>query len=174
MKTMFCKTVIFLFLWLPALLSTAQGTNKQTTICNPLNLSYRFQLSKPSHREAADPCIILFNGTYFLFASKSGGYWSSNNLITWTFITSPDLLLEDYAPTAVVIKDTVYFMAICKRIYKSANPLTGCWQIAKNLLPIAAGDPNLFLDENGWLYLYYGLSRSNWTPCTQLYSITVR
>ena len=42
----------------------------QTTICNPVNLSYRFCLHTPSRREAADPTLVVFNGEYFLFASK--------------------------------------------------------------------------------------------------------
>ena len=51
----------------------------QTTICNPVNLSYRFCLDAPSRREAADPTMVVFKGEYFLFASKSGGYFHSVN-----------------------------------------------------------------------------------------------
>ena len=50
----------------------------QTTICNPVNLNYRFCLDKPSRREAADPTMINFKNEYYLFASKSGGYWHSD------------------------------------------------------------------------------------------------
>src|SRR5260221_9695132 len=85
--------------------------SKPTTICNPVNLNYRFCLDTPSRREAADPTVINFKNEYYLFASKSGGYWHSTNLIQWDLITTKDLPLEDYAPTAVVIDDTVYFMA---------------------------------------------------------------
>lgn len=84
---------------------------KQTTYCNPLNLNYRFCLDTPSRREAADPVIVLFQDDYYLFASKSGGYWHSKNLITWDLINSNILPLEDYAPAAVVMNDTLYFMA---------------------------------------------------------------
>ncbi len=65
--------------------------NKQTTICNPLNLNYRFCLDKPSRREAADPTMINFKNEYYLFASKSGGYFHSNDLINWDLITTEDL-----------------------------------------------------------------------------------
>lgn len=101
----------------------AQTRHFQTTICNPLNLSYRFQPGKPSRREAADPVCVLYKDKYLLFASKSGGYWSSENMIDWNFITTKDLPLEDYAPAAMVIGDTVYFMGLDKRIYKSGDPL---------------------------------------------------
>lgn len=86
--------------------------SKQTTICNPLNLSYRFCLDDPSRREAADPAMVLFKEEYYLFASKSGGYWHSLNLINWDFIATADLPLEDYAPAVVIIKDTLYFIGI--------------------------------------------------------------
>jgi len=158
MRPVFCGSLLFVLFMGRA---DAQYMPQPTTICNPLNLNYRFQLSKPSRREAADPVIILFKDKYYLFASKSGGYWSSDNLLSWKFITTKDLHLEDYAPTAVVIKDTVYFMAIGKGIYKSADPSTGQWQIANASFPIYAGDPDLFLDDDGRLYLYYGLSNTN-------------
>jgi xylan 1,4-beta-xylosidase len=133
----------------------------QTTICNPLNISYRFCLDQPSRREAADPVIVLFKGEYYLFASKSGGYWNSTDLINWNFITSAELPFEDYAPAILVMKDTMYFMASGKSpvtIYKTANPKSGKWQIANTAFPIGMTDPDLFLDDNGRLYFYYGCS----------------
>jgi hypothetical protein len=48
---------------------TKQDKSKQTTICNPLNLGYRFCLDTPSRREAADPVIVVYKGEYYLFAS---------------------------------------------------------------------------------------------------------
>ena len=46
------------------------------TMCNPMDLAYRFALADPFHppREAAEPSIVRFRDTYFLFASKPGGY----------------------------------------------------------------------------------------------------
>src|SRR5688572_27719239 len=113
--------------WLVTMLVTtvavAQRTdlaNRQpTTICNPMNLSYRFCLDAPSRREAADPTMVVFKGEYYLFASKSGGYFHSTDLVEWDLITTADLPLEDYAPTAVVMNDTLYFMAS-----KTSPPLT--------------------------------------------------
>jgi xylan 1,4-beta-xylosidase len=133
----------------------------QTTVCNPLNLSYRFCLDEPSRREAADPVIVLFKDEYYLFASQSGGYWHSTDLIKWDFITGAGLPFEDYAPAAVVIKDTLYFMASAAapvKIYKTANPKTGKWEIANSSFPIGMVDPDLFLDDDGRLYFYYGCS----------------
>src|SRR5436190_16389174 len=90
---------------------TSVNISNQTTICNPVNLSYRFCLDTPSRREAADPTMVVFKGEYYLFASKSSGYFHSTDLINWDLITTKDLPLEDYAPTAVVMDDVIYFMA---------------------------------------------------------------
>src|ERR1035437_9030028 len=96
------------------------------TICNPVNLSYRFCLDTPSRREAADPTMVTFKGEYYLFASKSGGYFHSTDLITWDLITADVLPLEDYAPTVVEMQGALYFMASKNdpplKIYKTTNP----------------------------------------------------
>jgi xylan 1,4-beta-xylosidase len=138
---------------------------KQTTICNPVNLSYRFCLDEPSRREAADPTMVTFKNEYYLFASKSGGYFHSADLIHWDLITTNDLPLEDYAPTAVVMNDTMYFMASKNDppvvIYKTGDPKSGHWQIANPSFPIGMIDPDLFVDKDGRLYFYYGCSNVN-------------
>ena len=167
-KNLFLRIIVLLFLTTGAVQADAQTMAEPIAICNPLNLNYRFQLQKPSRREAADPVLILFKNKYYLFASKSGGYWSSDNLISWNFITTKDLPLEDYAPAAVIVGDSVYFMGLDKRIYSSADPSTGNWLIAKDAFPINAGDPDLFLDDDGRLYLYFGLSNSKPTSGVEL------
>ncbi|MDV6170024.1 family 43 glycosylhydrolase [Flavobacterium sp. DG1-102-2] len=141
-------------------------SDKAVTICNPLNLNYRFCLDKPSRREAADPVIVTYKDEYYLFASKSGGYWHSTNLADWDFITSPDLPFEDYAPAAVVMDDAIYFVASTQdspssKIFKSDNPKSGRWQVVNKGFPIPLTDPDLFLDDDGRLYMYYGCSNVN-------------
>lgn len=141
-----------------------QAKQVQTTICNPMNLSYRFCLDTPSRREAADPTIVVYKGHYYLFASKSGGYFHSTDLINWNLITTKDLPLEDYAPAAVVMNDTLYFMASAGspvKIYKTADPLSGKWQVANAAFPIGMIDPDLFVDDDGRLFFYYGCSDIN-------------
>ena len=129
-----------------------------------MNLSYRFCLDTPSRREAADPTMVMFKNEYYLFASKSGGYFHSTDLISWDLITTTDLPLEDYAPTAVVMNDTLFFMASKGNpvtIYKTANPKSGKWTIANSAFPIGMIDPDLFVDDDGRLYFYYGCSNVN-------------
>ncbi|WP_281631598.1 family 43 glycosylhydrolase [Flavobacterium luteolum] len=139
----------------------AQGVMKPTVSCNPINLNYRFQLRDVSRREAADPTIALFKGRYYLFASKSGGYWISDDLVNWSLKETKDLPIESYAPTAAAIDDTLYFMAINRKICKSTQPETGKWEVVNEKFPIFAGDPCLFLDDDGKLYLYYSEGHNN-------------
>ncbi len=159
------KTLPFLFLLACTLVAYPQSKQKQTTICNPMNLSYRFCLDAPSRREAADPTMVTFKGEYYLFASKSGGYFHSTDLINWDLITTNDLPLEDYAPTVVEMKGELYFMASKNdpplTIYKTANPKSGKWEVANAAFPIGMTDPDLFVDDDGRLYFYYGCSNVN-------------
>jgi len=156
------KTLLFLVLLTCTLIANSQSNQTQTTICNPLNLSYRFCLDAPSRREAADPTMVTFKSEYYLFASKSGGYFHSVDLIHWDLITTRDLPLEDYAPTVVVMNDILYFMASKNdpplTIYKTANPKSGKWEVANTAFPIGMTDPDLFVDDDGRLYFYYGCS----------------
>jgi beta-xylosidase len=173
MKNEFTKLVSLLVCVVVSLTALSQATDSnilnQTTICNPLNLSYRFRLDTPSRREAADPTMVVYKGEYYLFASKSGGYFHSTDLIQWDLITTDDLPVEDYAPTAIVMNDTLYFMASAGApvtIYKTADPKSGQWQIANAAFPIGMIDPDLFLDDDNRLFFYYGCSNINPIYCT--------
>jgi hypothetical protein len=132
------------------------------TVCNPVDLSYRFCLKSPSRREAADPSIVLFKGEYYLFLSKSGGYFHSNDLIDWKLVVPDNLPLENYAPTAVVVDDEIYFLTSgSNKIFKTKDPKSGKWEVAKDGFQITETDPMLFLDDDGRLYYYGGCSNSN-------------
>ena len=130
------------------------------SVCNPLDLNYRFQIEEPSRREAADPTVVWFRDRYFLFASMSGGYWHSKDLVHWAFIETNEIPTEEYAPTAISINDTLYFLASSatkSTIYKSSDPLGGKWAVAKEKLEAAVWDPAFLLDDDNRLYLYWGI-----------------
>ena len=146
----------------------AVNLSAQTTYCNPMNLSYRFRPDMPSRREAADPMIVLFQDKYFLFASKSGGYWVSDDLKAWQFVTNNVLPWEDYAPTVVAIDNALYFLASeGKKIYKSTDPIKGNWEHIGEI-DSSVTDPCLFLDDDKKLYLYHGCSNKNPTKVVEL------
>jgi len=139
---------------------TNQTSLPPQTICNPIDLSYRYCLDTPSRREAADPSMVLYRGEYYLFASKSGGYFHSADLQHWDLIPSKVLPLEPYAPTALVIDGELYFTASgIHTIYKTNDPGHGdSWQLVTDQFPFTETDPMLFLDDDHRLYFYYGCS----------------
>jgi len=133
------------------------------TFCNPINIDYQFNIhstwftGRNLWREAADPVIVFYKGDYYLFASKAGGYWYSNDMSAWTLVEPEGLPIEDYAPTAFVIGDRMFFTAMRSNrvIYSTDNPKKGIWKKAAEIGPYML-DPALFLDDNGKVYLYYG------------------
>ena len=122
----------------------AQEAGRPPTICNPLDLPYRFCLQPPSRREAADPTVVFFRGEYWLFASQSGGYWHGADFIHWTFVEPTGLPLEAYAPTVEVIDGRLFYTAGGLALYSTDDPALGKWcEVPRS--PHAGPDPDLFL-----------------------------
>ena len=91
-----------------------------STFCNPINIDYRFSFDRPSHREAADPTMVVHGSTYWLFPSKSGGYWHSEDMNEWTFVEPTGLPIETYAPMVVVLGELWYWTAFnAKAIFRT-------------------------------------------------------
>jgi hypothetical protein len=133
------------------------------TYCNPMDLDYRFQIrgwSDSCLREAADPSVVFYCDRYWLFASKSGGYWHSADLLAWTFVPTRVLPPEDYAPDVRVIDDAIWFTAsrhgVPTPIYRSRAPEKDEWELLGEVP--AHWDPNMFQDDDGRVYLYGGCS----------------
>ena len=61
------------------------------TYANPLDINYQYnfeQLNQGiSYRSGADPVIVPHRDAYYLFATVSGGYWHSEDLIHWRYVT---------------------------------------------------------------------------------------
>lgn len=161
-RTLLNKKTLFLLGFLSmAVYSAAMAQQLNKTFCNPLNLNYRFSYdNSPAYREAADPVIHLYKNKYFLYASKSGGYWYSDNMLQWTFRPSVTLPVEDYAPTVETIGDTVFFLASkgARKLYYNLNPLEDNWKVYNSKFQVFMTDPALFKDDDGRVYLYYGCS----------------
>ncbi|MDR0567166.1 MAG: family 43 glycosylhydrolase [Prevotellaceae bacterium] len=141
--------------------TSVQRSERVETFCNPMNLSYRYCLDEPSRREAADPSMVTFKGEYYLFLSKSGGYFHSTDLIRWDLIVPDELPIESYAPTAVVINDELYFHTSGdRRVFKTSDPKSGKWQLVAEI-PINQWDPMIFCDDDGRIYYYWGCSNEH-------------
>jgi xylan 1,4-beta-xylosidase len=134
----------------------SQVASAASTFCNPLDLPYHFQLDKPVRREAADPTMVAFKGEWWLFASKSGGYWHTADFATWKFVEPAGLPLEDYAPTAEIIDGRLCFSSGHGAIYTTDDPAVGNWVKLSGMH--GAGDIDLFADDDGRVYVYYGCS----------------
>lgn len=141
----------------------------QISFCNPLNLEYRFNISDGKYREAADPMVILFQGDYYLFASKSGGYWWSEDFLDWHFVTPNKTLdIEKYAPSVWQIGEWMYYTSSeSGAIYRSNNPKSGRWyKVCDN--PHPWNDPWIFVDDDGRVYAYWGSGESGGISCCEL------
>jgi len=158
------KKLIFLAAMLSLYCIQHTSAQNDRIVANPMDLSYRFQYGKPSYREAADPVCEYFNGKYYLFASRSGGYWSSPDLAKWTHIPSKTIgTIENYAPTILLLDNAMYYLASGEpvRIYKNTNPDKDTWELIDTQFrfPMAGNtDPAFFLDDDGRVYLYWGCS----------------
>ena len=135
------------------------------TYCNPLDLGYRYQHMKEGprtagFREGADPTLVYFKGKYYLFVSMSAGFWYSEDLLDWNFHADPDLLIYDYAPDVRQVGDYLYFCASRKGrncpILRTTDPLTE--PFTEVSAPFAFWDPDLFCDDDGRVYFYWGCS----------------
>ena len=142
--------------------------------CNPLNVPYHYQFltdrrsadnAKLVNREAADPSLVLFQGKYYLFASMNGSVWVSEDLAHWESRLLPsNLPIYDYAPDVRAIGEWLYFSAskrgeICN-FYRTKDPVNGPYEEIPGTFDF--WDPDLFLDDDGRLYFYWGCS--NVTP----------
>lgn len=101
-------------------------------------------------REGADPSIAIFCGEYYLFSSATRGYWVSDDLLHWTFISMEDspLDLENlWAPTAVVIDEVMYLYPSTGNIFRSTDPRNPrSWEEIPDTFG-HTGDPQFFYDE---------------------------
>ena len=141
--------------------------------CNPINVPYRYQFNMDPRsngklqidREAADPSMILFQGKYYMFVSMNLSVWVSEDMAHWEAHRLPgNLPLYDYAPDVRVVGEYVYFSASKKgevcNFYRTKDILNGPYEKIPGTFDF--WDPNLFCDDDGRLYFYWGCS--NITP----------
>ncbi len=163
------QVILVFFLILMGIPSQAQ----QKTYANPINIDYGYTpfevFSKQGkHRATADPVIVNFKDRLFLFSTNQEGYWHSENMLDWEFVSRKFLRDDKYihdlnAPAAWVMKDTLYVYGSTWEsdfpIWKSTNPTKDEWEIAVDTLKVGAWDPAFHYDEDtDKLFLYWGSS----------------
>ena len=163
------KTVYKLFVVCisSCLLSTAIAqSNQMSTYCNPLNLDYTYMIYNAhndiSYRSGADPAVVRFRNEYYMFVTRSLGYWHSLDLHNWTFITPEKWYFQgSNAPAAHNYKDSVLYVtgdpSGSMSILYTDNPKKGDWKAVPAILNDLQ-DPALFLDDDGSAYMFWGSS----------------
>ncbi|HRG33853.1 MAG: family 43 glycosylhydrolase [Saprospiraceae bacterium] len=143
------------------------------TYCNPINLDYGYTpipnfTNWGKHRATADPVILNYQGSYFLFSTNQWGYWWSDDLTEWNFIarkflrpwnTSYDELC---APGVGIIGDTMIVFGSTYTsnftLWMSTDPKKNEWKPLVDSFEIGGWDPAFFTDDDGKFYMYNGSS----------------
>lgn len=139
--------------------------------CNPVNVPYAYSFKRDPrdgfrmtvNREAADPSMVEYRGKYYLFASMTGAVWVSEDLARWDSHPLPkNLPIYDYAPDVRVVGDWLYYTASNRGVpcdfYRTKDPVNGPYERIKGSFDY--WDPNLFEDEDGRLYFYWGCANA--------------
>lgn len=139
---------------------------RTTTYCNPLNLDYTYPFHNShlgkSYRSGADPAVVEFRGEYYMFVTRSWGYWHSKDLLNWDFITPEKWYFEGCnAPAAHNYKDSILYVcgnpSGAMSILYTDNPKRGDWKAVPSVLHDLQ-NPALFIDDDERAYMYWGSS----------------
>ena len=165
------KHHIFLFLFV---LFCSSADAQQRTYCNPLNIDYGYTpipnfTQWGRHRATADPVIVNYKGDYYLFSTNQWGYWWSDELLNWNFVSRKFLRPwntgtydELCAPGVGIIGDTMVVFGSTYTstfsIWMSTNPKGNEWKPLVDSFEIGGWDPSFFTDDNGKFYMYNGSS----------------
>jgi len=149
-------------------------SQKQKTYCNPINIDYGYtpipNFSEwGRHRATADPVIVTYKGDYYLFSTNQWGYWWSNDMLNWKFISKKFLRPwnggvydELCAPAVGIVGDTMLVFGSTYTskftLWMSTNPKANEWKPLVDSFEIGGWDPSFFTDDDGRLYMYNGSS----------------
>ena len=146
--------------------ATAQSM-RADTYCNPLNVDYTYMIynsaNNLSYRSGADPAVVEFRGEYYMFVTRSHGYWHSTDLLNWEFITPGKNWYPQgsNAPAAHNYKDSLLYVmgdpSGSMSVLYTDDPKSGNWEATPAILHDLQ-DPDLFIDDDGQAYLFWGSS----------------
>ena len=135
------------------------------TYCNPIDIDYSYMShyranNNVSYRSGADPAIVNYKGKYFLFVTRSDGYWMSDDMSNWKFIEPQSWYFNgSNAPAAAVKDDKIIVLGDPSgrgAVIQTDNPMLGDWKTNYAVINLGNGiqDPCLFVDDDGRVYLY--------------------
>lgn len=144
-------------------------TMQANTYCNPLNIDYTYMIynssNNLSYRSGADPAVVEFRGEYYMFVTRAHGYWHSKDLLNWDFVTPGRNWYPQgcNAPAAHNYKDSVLYVtgdpSGAMSILYTDDPKSGNWQATPAILHDLQ-DPDLFIDDDGQAYMFWGSSNT--------------
>jgi beta-xylosidase len=160
--------LIYIILCITIFIACTNNSEKfYTTYCNPININYTYSIVNTSkglsYRSGADPTVVEFRGEYYMFVTRSFGYWHSKDLSHWNFIRPQSWYFESSnAPTAWSFKDSILIAlgnpSGWQSIIYTDNPKIGTWKGIPSLVPFTLHDPALFVDDDGRVFVYEGSS----------------
>ncbi len=171
-KAILPALLFFVFLCIPlsgngqVVPKTAIAEKRQyKTYCNPIDIDYSYMShyrarNNVSYRSGADPAIVNFKGKYYLFVTRSHGYWTSDDMSNWTFIRPQSWYFNGCNAPAAAVKDGKIIVlgdpSGRGAVIETDNPDLGDWttNFAVINVPHGVQDPNLFVDDDGRVYLY--------------------
>jgi hypothetical protein len=119
---------------LPGGNSTTAAGRSQTTYCNPIDIDYTYMSHyraerDVSYRSGADPAVVNFRGKYYMFVTRSHGYWVSEDMGHWRFIRPQSWYFSgSNAPAAAVRGDRILaYGDPSGRGDPSSRPTTPSW-----------------------------------------------
>ncbi|MFB9055839.1 family 43 glycosylhydrolase [Mariniflexile ostreae] len=135
------------------------------TYCNPLDIDYSYMshyraINNVSYRSGADPAIVNFKGRFYMFVTRSHGYWASDDMSHWEFIKPQSWYFNGCnAPAAAVRDGKIILMGDPSgrgAVIETDNPELGDWKTNYAVINVEGGvqDPDLFVDDDGKVYLY--------------------
>ncbi|WP_223270859.1 family 43 glycosylhydrolase [Subsaximicrobium wynnwilliamsii] len=140
-------------------------TKQFKTYCNPIDIDYSYMShyrarNNVSYRSGADPAVVNFKGRYYMFVTRSHGYWASDDMSNWTFIKPQSWFFNgSNAPAAAVRDGKIILLGDPSgrgAVIETNNPELGDWKTNYAVINVPGGvqDPNLFVDDDNKVYLY--------------------
>lgn len=162
----YIQQVLFFVLPTICFVSARSQPTQMSTYCNPINIDYTYMIynayNNISYRSGADPAVVKFRDEYYMFVTRSLGYWHSTDLLNWSFITPEKWYFQgSNAPAAHNYKDSILYVmgdpSGSMSVLYTDNPKKGDWKAVPAILNDLQ-DPDLFIDDDGKAYLFWGSS----------------
>jgi xylan 1,4-beta-xylosidase len=117
--------------------------HENRTYANPVNIDYTYSNVNThegmSYRSGADPAVVPFRDKYYMFVTRSQGYWMLDDLRDWEFVRPQNWFFKaSNAPGAWQMGDSLLTAlaspAGWQNVIFTDDPETGTWQCARSLL----------------------------------------